>query len=215
MTIALYVDRFWISPYAYSSFVALEEKRVPYTAVEIALDRKEQLGEAFRAGSLTNRVPAIEHDGFWLSESSAIAEYLEDEYPAPGHPALFPEDPRHRGRARQLMAWIRSDLMPIRNERATHTMFYARAAQPMSTVCQQAAARLVGVADRLIGESNRAGQLFPQWSLADADLGFMLMRLVLNSEKVPMRVAAYAQAQWDRPSSRAWVDHPRPAYVPY
>jgi glutathione S-transferase len=213
MTIALYVDRFWISPYAYASFVALEEKRVPYTTVEIGLDK--QLGEAYRSGSLTNRVPAIEHDGFWLSESSAIAEYLEDIYPAPGHTALLPEDPRHRGRARQLMAWIRSDLMPIREERPTHTMFYARATQPMSPACEQAAARLVAVADRLIGASSHAGQLFPQWSLADADLGVMLMRLVRNGEALPARVAAYAQAQWDRPSSRAWVDHPRPAYVPY
>jgi glutathione S-transferase len=215
MTIVLYVDRFWISPYAYSSFVALEEKRVPFTTVEVALDRKEQLGEAYRAGSLTNRVPAIEHDGFWLSESSAIAEYLEDEFPAPGHAALLPEDPRHRARARQLMAWIRSDLMPIREERPTHTMFYDRATAPMSAACQLAATRLLAVAEKLIGASNRPGQLFPQWSLADADLGFMLMRLVRNGEAVPARVAAYAQTQWDRAASRRFIDHARPAYVQY
>src|SRR5579883_2388461 len=74
--LTLYVDRFWISPYAFSAFVALEEKQLAYSVAEVALDRKEQRGEHYRSHSLTNRVPALDHDGFWLSESSAIAEYL-------------------------------------------------------------------------------------------------------------------------------------------
>ena len=37
---------------------------------------------------------------------------------------MLPAAPRDRARARQIMAWIRSDLMPIREERATHTFFY-------------------------------------------------------------------------------------------
>ena len=43
-------------------------------------------------------------------------------FPAPTHPPLLPALPQPRARARQLLAWIRSDLMPIREERATHTM---------------------------------------------------------------------------------------------
>lgn len=212
MTISLHVDRFWISPYAFSAFVALEEKRVPFTVREIALDKQQQHDKAYRVGSLTGRVPAIEDDGFWLSESSAIAEYLEDTFPAPAHARLLPADLRQRARARQVMAWIRSDLMPIRTERPTHTMFYARATEPMSAACRDAATRLFAVTEHLVGER---AQMFPEWSLADADLGFMIMRLVLNDEPVPAPARRYAEAQWARPTARKFIDHARPAYVAY
>src|SRR3954469_8119736 len=126
MALTLYVDRFWISPYAFSNFVMLEEKKVPYTVKEIGLDKKDHYDPEYRKNSLTGRIPAIDHDGFWLTESNAIDDYLEDAFPAPQHPRLYPSDIRERARARQLMAWVRSDLMPIRDERATHTMFYEK-----------------------------------------------------------------------------------------
>jgi len=44
----------------------------------------------------------------------------------------LPASPRDRARARQIMAWIRSDLMSIREERATHTFFYKHPVQPLS-----------------------------------------------------------------------------------
>lgn len=40
------------------------------------------------------RVPAISHGDFWLTESMAIAEYLEDVLPPPSYPRLFPADPQ-------------------------------------------------------------------------------------------------------------------------
>jgi glutathione S-transferase len=208
--ITLYVDRFWISPYAFSAFVALEDKQLAFSVAEIALDRKEQHADAYRGRSLTNRVPALDHDGFWLSESSAIAEYLDDAFPAR---PLLPADVRDRARARQVMAWIRSDLMPIREQRPTHTMFYARATAALDAAGKDAVARLVAVADRLVPAG--ATQLFAQWSIADADLGFMMMRLVLNDEPIPAKLRAYAEAQWNRASARTWRDHPRPEYVAY
>src|SRR5579883_1890377 len=135
--LTLYVDRFWISPYAFSAFVALEEKQLAYSVAEVALDRKEQRGEHYRSHSLTNRVPALDHDGFWLSESSAIAEYLDDAFPAR---PLLPTAVRDRARARQVMAWIRSDLMPFREQRPTHTMFFARATAALDAAGQDAVA---------------------------------------------------------------------------
>ena len=50
--------------------------------------RCSRLWPAYRDRSLTAKVPALEHDDFWLAESSAIAEYLEEAFPPPGHPAL-------------------------------------------------------------------------------------------------------------------------------
>ncbi len=205
----LYGDAFWISPYFFTAFVALREKGLAFEVREVALHEKAQHRAEF-APSITGRVPALEHDGFWLAESSAIAEYLEDVQPAP---ALLPADARQRARARQVMAWIRSDLMALREERATTSMFYERATKPLSAAGRAAADKLVRVAGALVPDG--ATTLFGAWSIADADLAFMLHRLLLNDEPVPAKVRAFAEAQWQRPSVRAFVERARPPYRPY
>lgn len=214
MALRLFVDHNWISPYAFSSWVALREKGLSFEVVEVNLQQKRQKEPAFRDGSLTGRVPALEHDGFWLAESSAIAEYLEDVFPPPHRPAILPRDLRERARARQLMAWIRSDLMPIREERATHTIFYAPSKEPLSAAGKDAAEKLIRVAERLVREG--ATTLFGSWCIADADLGLVLQRLAKSGDPMPAHVKAYADAQWERPIIKEWVDHARPTpYVPY
>lgn len=213
MELELFVDGFWSSPYALSAFVALTEKQLPFTSTEVRLHAGDQREPAFVSRSLTGRVPVLRHDDYYLSESQAIGEYLAETFPYPNHPRIFPADFKERGRARQLMAWIRSDLMPIRDERATHTMFYARATAPLSTAGQAAAARVLRVAEQLVGDGRKT--LFENWCLADADFGFFLMRLVLNGDPVPDGVRAYAEAQWQRPSVRAFCERPRAPYQPY
>jgi len=204
--IILYAEGLWDSPYVFSVFVALHEKQLPFVERVIDLDRGEQRAESFRARSLTARVPCIEHGGFALSESLAIHEYLDDVFP---EPRLLPADVHARARARQVLGWLRSDLMPLREDRPAETMFYERAQKPMSERGLAAAQKLIDVAERLIPEAG--GPLFGSWSIADADLSFMLHRLILNDEPVPARVHAYAAAQWQRPSVQAFVNHGRPS----
>ena len=67
--VVLYVDAHWDSPFVFTVFVALSEKPVPFVAQPLDLDRGDQRGPEYRRKSLTARVPAIEHDGFTLSES--------------------------------------------------------------------------------------------------------------------------------------------------
>src|SRR5262249_42899388 len=117
--LTLWVDAFFISPYAFSSFVALEEKGLPYDVHEVAMHKAENRAPDYARRSLTARVPMLRHGDLHLSESSAIAEYLDDTFP--NTPRLLPADVRQRARARQVMAWVRSDLMPIREERSTNT----------------------------------------------------------------------------------------------
>ena len=132
MPLTLYIDSFCISPYAFSVYVALEEKKVPYIWKTVSLPDKAHHRPEYRDASLTGRVPAIDHDGFWLAESGAIVDYLDDVFPAPQYARALPEGPKERARARMIMQWIRSDLMPMREERPTHTMFYQRAEKPLS-----------------------------------------------------------------------------------
>ena len=208
--VTLYVDRFWISPYAFSAFVALEEKGVRFDSVEVSLGDAEHKTRAFAERFITGRIPAIVHDGFGLAESSAIAEYVDETFDGP---RLFPADPHERARARQIMSWVRSDLIALREERPTSTMFYERAKKPLSKKGEAAADKLIEVCSRLVDFG--ATSLFKTWPIVDADLGFMLHRLILNGDPVPDHLRDYARAQWERPSAIAFVQHARPPFEAY
>jgi len=208
----LFVETLWISPYTFSSFVALKEKGLEFEVTEVSLLRLENRAAGYRDASVTAKVPALRHDGFWVAESSAIAEYLDEAFPAPAHPALLPAARRDRARARQLMAWLRSDLGALRDERPTTTMFYDRATKPLSAAGEEDAAKLLRVAASVVPST--AGPLFGAWALVDSELAFMLQRLLLNGHAVPEPVRAYAEAQWQRASVREFVQHARPAALP-
>lgn len=209
--LALYVDRFWISPYAFSAYVALTEKALPFELKTVGLDRREHLTDEYRALSLTARVPALVHGDFAVAESPAIIEYLEEAFPA--SPRLLPDDVRERARTRQIMSFVRSDLDALRDERATHTMFYERARSPLSRSGEIARRKLLAFADALVPEGRAT--LFSRFTIADADLAFMLHRLILNGDEVPARLARWASAIWARPSVHAFVTHDRPPFDPY
>jgi glutathione S-transferase len=209
--LTLWVDAFWISPYAFSSFVALEEKQLPYEVQELALHRAENRAPDYARRSLTARIPMLRHGDFFLSESSAIAEYLDEQFP--GAPRLLPADPRQRARARQVMAWVRSDLMPIREERSTNTIFYEPATEPLSRAAERAAAKLLAASDALLAPG--ATSLFGPFSIADADLTLMLQRLGKSGHPLGDKVQRFVDATWSRPSVRKWVDRKRESFIPY
>ncbi len=204
--ITLFAEHLWDSPFVYTVLVALEEKRAPYRVEVLNLTQGQQREVGFQKSSLTARVPTIEHDGFWLSESSAIVEYLEEVLP---EPALLPTDRKERARARQILAWLRSDLPGLRRDRSTESMFFERASQPLSSAGQADASKLVRVAQDLIG-AGRAS-IFDGFGIADADLAFMLARLHLNGDPLPAEVARYVDGIWQRPSVQVYVQQQRPA----
>jgi glutathione S-transferase len=210
--ITLYRDAYWISPYVFSCFVALKEKGLDFEVREIALQNKAQLNPGYANRSVTGRVPSLDHDDFSVAESSAIVEYLDDAFPATAR--ALPADAKHRARARQMMAWIRSDdTLPIRAERPTSTMFYEPTKTPLSDAGNAAVTKLVAVTERLLAHD--AKRPFGEWSVADADLAFMLHRLLKNGDPVPAGVRTYAETEWQRPSVRAFVEQKRAAFVPY
>jgi glutathione S-transferase len=209
----LYGETLWGSPYVFSSYVALTEKGVPFDVIEVPLAEEcAQVKAPYRDISITARVPTLEHDGFSLAESSAIAEYLEEVLPAPAYRRLFPEDARARARARQIMAWLRSDLVALRDERSTVTMFHRFRLEPPSKACARDIEKLLRVADQMIPANG--GHLFGEWALVDSELAFMLHRLMLTGEDIPARIRGWATEQWQRPSVREFIQHPRPAKVP-
>jgi glutathione S-transferase len=212
-SLVLWVDALFISPYAFSSFVALKEKELLFELRLVPLHEKAQHAADYRDRSLTSRVPTLAHGEFQLSESSAIDEYLEEVFPPPTYAPIYPRDPKTRARIRQVQAWIRSDLMPLREERSANTLFYERADTPLSPDGRAAADKLIRVVDRLLPRD--AQHLTGDWCIADSELAFMLHRLILNGDSLPDRLRLYAERQWQRPSVREWVERARPSYAPY
>ncbi|NCE91881.1 glutathione transferase [Pseudomonas sp. L13] len=202
----LYVDSLFTSPYAMSVFVALREKGLAFETLILDLDARQNQAADFAQRSLTQRVPTLVDGDFALSESSAITEYLDQAYP---ETSVYPADVQQRARARQVQAWLRSDLLPIRQERSTLVVFCGQKKPPLSAEAQAAATKLISAAQALLADNRE--YLCGQWSIADVDLAVMLNRLILNGDAVPTQLVAYAQRQWQRPSVREWVELRRPA----
>jgi len=205
MTLTLFVDAQFASPYAMSAFVALQEKTLDFEMRAVDLATSKNRTASYAATSLTQRVPTLIDGDFSLSESSAITEYLDEVFPGM---RLYPESPRLRARARQVQAWLRSDLMPIRVERSTEVVFYGRTGEALSHAAVDASEKLFSLADRLLEQGET--HLFGSWCIADVDLALMLNRLALHGDPVPKRLAVYAVRQFERPSVLRWLALDRP-----
>ncbi|RKT21243.1 glutathione S-transferase [Paraburkholderia sp. RAU2J] len=201
----LYADTEFASPYAMSVFVTLHEKRLPFDLSTVDLGGHANHEASYAARSLTQRVPTLVHGDFALSESSAISEYLDEAFP---ETLVYPQDRFLRARARQMQAWLRSDLMPIRQERSTQVVFYGQAGAPLSSAAQAAARKLFSAAEALL--AGDAHNLFGNWCIADTDLALMLNRLIMHGDQVPARLVDYAARQWERPAVQRWIELERP-----
>lgn len=201
--LTLYVDSLLLSPYAMAAYVALAEKGLPVELRLVDLSAGEQRLRPYATRAPTCRVPALTHDEFHLTESSAIIEYLEDVFGPPEYPALYPRAPQQRARARQIQAWLRSDLAALRQERPTEVVFYGAPCTPLGDAAQAAAAKLLRVAQTLLPEGQ--AQLFDQWCIVDTELALMLRRLSCDGDEMPEPLRAYTDSQWQRPSVQTWL----------
>lgn len=74
-----------ISPFCTKVALILNAKGVPYEAVEVPLSKSQTV----RRFSPTSKLPAIEHEGRFINDSTDIAWYLEEQFP---DPVLIPKD---------------------------------------------------------------------------------------------------------------------------
>ena len=204
--LTLFVDGYFANPYDATCFIALTEKALPFSFARALLRDGQGLPPGLASWTAISRVPALQHGDFVLTESIAIAEYLEDTFP---ERRVFPADARGRARARQIMAWLRIDLRELRWERSWWTTLYPATQAPLSPAAKKDALELVDTVGKLLAQ----GEL-DQWNLAHADLAMVLARLRDDDVPVPARVRAFRDAIYARPSVRAYIDHPRPPHPP-
>ncbi len=94
-----------ISTYVRTVRLVCEEKSAPYELVEIDIMQGGNKTPEHLARHPFGRVPAFEHDGFQLYETSAITRYLDAALPGP---SLTPGDPKGAGRMQQAIAMVDS-----------------------------------------------------------------------------------------------------------
>ncbi|MBY7190140.1 glutathione transferase [Escherichia ruysiae] len=201
--ITLWSDAHFFSPYVLSAWVALQEKGLPFHIKTINLESGEHLRPTWQGYGQTRRVPLLQIDDFELSESSAIAEYLEDRFAPPTWERIYPLDLQNRARARQIQAWLRSDLMPIREERSTDVVFAGAKKAPLTAEGKASVEKLFAMAEHLLAHNQP--NLFGEWCIADTDLALMINRLVLQGDEVPERLVDYAAFQWQRASVQRFI----------
>ena len=211
--LTLYVEAFWLSPWACSAFVALREKGLAFQTGIAMLRHGVGAKPALREKTLTGTAPVLQHGTFFVAESLAIIDYVEDTFAPDAWPRVLPADRRDRARARQLLAWLRISLTALRRERPTEHIFYPpRVRAPLSPAAQRDLDDLVYVAERL--SAGASGALFDAFGVVDVDLAFALQRAITGGADVPPALAAYAAAVWSRPSVHEYVAHPRPPNPP-
>ena len=106
---------YWRSSAAYRVRIALNLKRVTARHVSVQLHLGEQTRDDHRARNPAGLVPVWrEADGFTLSQSLAIIEYLDEIYP---DPPLLPDDSRQKAVCREIAYTIACDIHPVGNLR--------------------------------------------------------------------------------------------------
>ena len=94
--------------------IALNLKGLQYEQCAIDLRKEEHLGAAFGAINPQQLVPALEVQGRVMTQSPAIIEWLDEQYP---DPPLLPADPQERAHVRALAAIVGCDVHPVNNRR--------------------------------------------------------------------------------------------------
>lgn len=79
---------------------------ISYEPVVIDLMTGEHFKEPYASLNPNCMVPAIDDDGFVLTESSAILKYLAEKYQSPS----YPSDLKQRARVNEIMDWFNANL---------------------------------------------------------------------------------------------------------
>jgi maleylacetoacetate isomerase len=105
---------YYRSSAAYRVRIALALKRLRYDRHAVDLVKGAQRSPQHIARNPQGLVPMLEIDGFRLTQSLAIIEYLDERFP---EPQLLPPDPAGRARVRAFAQAIACDIHPLNNLR--------------------------------------------------------------------------------------------------
>lgn len=199
--VTLFSDSRYNSPWVLTVWAALGEKGIPFAVETLDLRTGEHRRGDYPERTLTAKVPALRHGNVYIAESLAILEYLEEAF---GPPRLYPAYLADRARDRQILSWLRTDLIELRKCMPFEGVMGAHDAPEITPRAESDAGKLLRIAaTRNLGAAP---------TLADFELAFALRRLVrYRPELLTSELRAYSDAIWNRPSVQSWATLPRPA----
>ena len=207
----LFVGEKNISSWSMRAWAALTHKGVPFEEMPLALKGDKDRARR-RAVSPTGKVPVLHHKGMAIPDSLAIIEYLEETFPAPQHPALWPKDAAERAHARWLAAAMHSGFMGMREGMSFNTCFLKTRPAPTAAALADAA-ELLGFLEVALAKK-RAGSgpyLFGAFGAADAMYAPAAVRLI--AYEVPAGASplahAYLREVVAAPAVKPWMDAAR------
>jgi len=204
--LVLYIGEKNVSSWSMRAQVALTfKKSVPFEERVISLLEDLDRSERLKIGP-TGRVPVLHHGGRVIPDSLAILEYLEEAFPSPDYPALWPEDIDARARARWLAAAMHSGFAKLRESMSFNLCFLPTppAASPGAL---EEAREVLGLWEGAFAARTLPGP-FLVGPFSGADVIFAPVTWRLTAFRVPAgeEAAAYMAAVLDHPAVRPWMD---------
>ena len=193
------------------AWVALTYKGVPFEERTIHLvDDKNRVQR--RKVSPTGKVPVLHHGALVIPDSLAIIEYLEEVYPPPTWPALWPAGREARARARWLAAAMHSGYAAIRTHMSFNLCFLP-AVPPAHPDALAEAQEVLALWEETLARADRAGGAYLCGPFSGADVMFATLAARLRAFKVPTtdfpRASAWMDAVLGVPAVAAWMDEAR------
>lgn len=207
-----------VSPFVRKTRAFLAEKNVPYEIVQI---NPAGPPEGWRKISPLGKIPALDHDGKIINDSSVICAYLERVFP---EPALYPKDPYDFARALWLEEFMDGGVVPF----AGAQVFRPLALMPLLTQKPPDAAA-IAAAEKVMSENIAPLFAYLEEQLGGADYfvgnrlsiadiavasPFVNLRhagLAPDAGKFP-KLAAFVGRMHARPSFKACIDEEKPVF---
>jgi len=208
--LVLYVGEKNISSWSMRAWVALTFKGVPFEERTIPLLEDRDRARRRRL-SPTGKVPVLHHGSRVIPDSLAIVEYLEEAFPPPRHPALWPSDAGDRARARWLSAAMHSGFAALRQGMSFNLCFLERRPVPPAEALADAAEMLALLESTLATRKGDGPYLLGPFGGVDAMYAPAAVRLTafaVPSGSTP-RAAAYLKAVLAHPAVAGWLDAAR------
>ncbi len=110
---------YYRSSCAYRVRIALAVKQIDYHAIKVDLTQNEQRAKIYQDYNPQGLVPTLIDDDHIITQSLAIIEYLDEQYP---NPPLLPQSALKRAQVRSVAMSIACDIHPLNNLRILNTL---------------------------------------------------------------------------------------------
>ena len=180
--------------------LALDLAGAPYTETLIKLGQPDTRALIMQH-TATGKVPLLQTEHGTIADSLAIAEYLNERFPAA---QMWPADTAARAQARSACAQMHSDFFGLRSN-LPFDLSRDRALVPMPAEAQADIDRMTALWAQCRAVATEPGPyLFGRLSLADAFFAPVAVRLRTYRVALSAEDEAYIDAIYQWPAFKAW-----------